>query len=767
MKKIGKKLSYLTKVFLVLGLLFSNLSGLSVVFAYEDGDNFGIKVEDNKIVINYYEELEETDVINVMFEENYTYLDDTHEDVEDGVISIYGSDVKDTSGFEISSAMLNKVVFDGLYELKVSLYDETTDTDLGTVLYSDNIEHQAGLSVSVFDEDTEVLPVDGVYYVDGDVKVVSKVLAGGLSPNDTFKVDDTDYTAEELLNKEFESSRLFSGLLYGEYTDNVEVLVLDNNDMEKVFNTEVNYMYGEYGYNADVLNTGLASLGLSDKYQFETDAKDGYMYVYPNGDKGYSVVELFDFMDLAVRDSEIEYIISNDTSDDLFNSYIEYLEISDEVEDPLDLDEYYADTVIDNSTVITIYNDGLVITFRCIILGDMNNDSVINDEDIQELVNQVVGTSEANLDNGDLYKDGELSTLDVINLYQIYKDGTWELVLDTVETSLDVMLEVASDDIVSGDTFKVNYVLEITDNSVNTIAGQFKYDEEVLELVDVSSELGWIGSAKNGKFLYINDEGLTDEGRYVLLTATFKALKSGTSEVSVENPEFYNNNVQYILDNDIKTNVLVNASSDNTLSSLTVAGNAISLVDGVMDYQVTVENETVSSVVEAITNNERASVSSIVAPEELTVGENKITITVVAENGDELIYTVTVIRKEAVKEENPTNMNYQGDADTVVPDDSDDVVIKDIDDKDDDNKTTVDDTEEEEGKLSRIIIIILILLVIAGLIYLIFKDDEDEDTKKTNKEINKMKKEDKFPEEKKDKVNKKNSNTGKNNKKGR
>ena len=767
MKKIGKKLSYLTKVFLVLGLLFSNLSGLSVVFAYEDGDNFGIKVEDNKIVINYYEELEETDVINVMFEENYTYLDDTHEDVEDGVISIYGSDVKDTSGFEISSAMLNKVVFDGLYELKVSLYDETTDTDLGTVLYSDNIEHQAGLSVSVFDEDTEILPVDGVYYVDGDVKVVSKVLAGGLIPNDTFKVDDTDYTAEELLNKEFESSRLFSGLLYGEYTDNVEVLVLDNNDMEKVFNTEVNYMYGEYGYNADVLNTGLASLGLSDKYQFETDAKDGYMYVYPNGDKGYSVVELFDFMDLAVRDSEIEYIISNDTSDDLFNSYIEYLEISDEVEDPLDLDEYYADTVIDNSTVITIYNDGLVITFRCIILGDMNNDSVINDEDIQELVNQVVGTSEANLDNGDLYKDGELSTLDVINLYQIYKDGTWELVLDTVETSLDVMLEVASDDIVSGDTFKVNYVLEITDNSVNTIAGQFKYDEEVLELVDVSSELGWIGSAKNGKFLYINDEGLTDEGRYVLLTATFKALKSGTSEVSVENPEFYNNNVQYILDNDIKTNVLVNASSDNTLSSLTVAGNVISLVDGVMDYQVTVENETVSSVVEAITNNERASVSSIVAPEELTVGENKITITVVAENGDELIYTVTVIRKEAVKEENPTNMNYQGDADTVVPDYSDDVVIKDIDDKDDDNKTTVDDTEEEEGKLSRIIIIILILLVIAGLIYLIFKDDEDEDTKKTNKEINKMKKEDKFPEEKKDKVNKKNSNTGKNNKKGR
>ena len=74
MKKIGKKFSYITKIFLVLGLLFSNLSGLSLVFAYEDEAPFGIEVKDNKIVINYnHEDLEDSDNIKITLKENYTY----------------------------------------------------------------------------------------------------------------------------------------------------------------------------------------------------------------------------------------------------------------------------------------------------------------------------------------------------------------------------------------------------------------------------------------------------------------------------------------------------------------------------------------------------------------------------------------------------------------------------------------------------------------------------------------------------------------------
>ena len=53
MKKLGKKLSFLTKIMLVIGLLISNLSSLSVVFAYEATDAVQIAVVDEKLNIKY------------------------------------------------------------------------------------------------------------------------------------------------------------------------------------------------------------------------------------------------------------------------------------------------------------------------------------------------------------------------------------------------------------------------------------------------------------------------------------------------------------------------------------------------------------------------------------------------------------------------------------------------------------------------------------------------------------------------------------------
>ena len=100
---------------------------------------------------------------------------------------------------------------------------------------------------------------------------------------------------------------------------------------------------------------------------------------------------------------------------------------------------------------------------------------------------------------------------------------------------------------------------------------------------------------------------------------------------------------------EVNTEVIINASDDNTLASLTVAGQKIELIKDVLDYEIEVEHEQIDAVVEAITNNIAAEVSLIVTPDELSVGENEVSITVVAENGDELVYTVKVIRKEAPK----------------------------------------------------------------------------------------------------------------------
>ena len=51
MKKLGKSFSFLTKIMLVIGLLISNLSSLSVVFAYEATGAVQITVVDEKLNI--------------------------------------------------------------------------------------------------------------------------------------------------------------------------------------------------------------------------------------------------------------------------------------------------------------------------------------------------------------------------------------------------------------------------------------------------------------------------------------------------------------------------------------------------------------------------------------------------------------------------------------------------------------------------------------------------------------------------------------------
>ena len=53
MKKLGKKVSFLTKIMLVIGLLISNLSSLSVVFAYEATGAVQITVVDEKLNVKY------------------------------------------------------------------------------------------------------------------------------------------------------------------------------------------------------------------------------------------------------------------------------------------------------------------------------------------------------------------------------------------------------------------------------------------------------------------------------------------------------------------------------------------------------------------------------------------------------------------------------------------------------------------------------------------------------------------------------------------
>ena len=278
------------------------------------------------------------------------------------------------------------------------------------------------------------------------------------------------------------------------------------------------------------------------------------------------------------------------------------------------------------------------------------------------------------------------------------------------------------------------------------IAGLVNYDKSLMELVNINVKKDFIGANNNGKFLYLGNSLDSSNSEYVMFELTFKALSSGNGTISVTDNELFNKDTYYnTQDMDVSTQVVINTSADNELSSLKVAGQEIQLKSGVLEYRISVDNDVVTPNVEAITNNVAAKVTSIEAPEELVEGDNIVKVKVTAENGDELVYTIIVNRK--AKESNDNNNNtkpvsYQND-NNVAEDTQEDINLPANDDKKNDAiKDNKKDDEKKESNTSRIIIIILILLVIAGLIYLIFKDDEeDDDVKKANKDINKLKKE--------------------------
>ena len=731
MKKIGKKCSKFTKLLIVFGMLFTNLSPLSIVFAESVNSDVTVSVNNDKLNVNYLGDIDDTDEISVAVNENYTYLDNTTDNSQDASKVLLGSDFG-TNGVEIDSALLSNVIFDGLYEVNVKLYNLTDSEELGEVIFSKNIEHQSGLSYKVYDGTgvTEIIPSsEGKYGVDGEFIVKYKVLAGKISPSDVFKDETTGdfYTASQLLEKEYSIVENKDGNLYGEYNVLFKVALTKSAGEateDFVLEDSVNVMYGEYSDNADLLNSSADSLLMNSKYIFSGEDKAGKIFVLPTNQK-YLATDILDILDLAyINNDKVNYVISN-------SEYSDVMSATDEV-------------YVDDETVVTITSGDLTITYKCVMLGDLNNDGIIDNADLKLLVEKIVNETEVN-DKTDVYKDDALNTYDAQSMAQVIENNSWDGDVVIMDATFEPRLELVNEDIVSGDTFVVKYILPIEQYNVSGIAGLVNYDKSLMELVNINVKNDFIGANNNGKFLYLGNSLDSSNSEYVMLELTFKALSSGNGTISVTDNELFNKDTYYNIQvMDVSTQVVINTSADNKLSSLKVAGQEIQLKSDVLEYRISVDNDVVTPNVEAITNNVAAKVTSIEAPEELVEGDNIIKVKVTAENGDELVYTIIVNRK--AKESNDNNnstkpVSYQND-NNVAEDTQEDINLPAIDDKKNDAiKDNKKDDEKKDNNTSRIVIIILILLVIAGLIYLIFKDDEeDDDIKKANKDINKLKK---------------------------
>jgi hypothetical protein len=738
MKKIGKKLSYLMRVLLACGLLFSNLSSFAVVFADEIDDKtvVGETNEEDEKEITTEGEGDTPSVVETPSEEG---------EKETPTEEVEGEKKEEETPTEGETLVESDTPVEGETPVETETPTEETPT-----------ESEVPTEGETPTEEEKTVEVNYEVYVDGalytgdvygiavskDAKLieVKATLTGATAEEDyTLRIDDGGtYTAADLVNGAVVFSDEPAGNLYGNFCLDLMGTLTNPEGMEEDFEEFFCFDYGDESDNDAALSA------------VNTD------YVFAHSK-------------LTAPTFDLDTVTGIVTS--VFSKVsVEYDEENKEL--------WLEDAHHHCAAYMKVTGNELY--------GDINEDGVVDEKDLDAMIDQMIADVPVNI-LADLNEDGYIDEVDVIYLRQLLDKGEV-----TGATEEDVTIPAKFDEFTNpvkvGDEFTLQYVVTLNEYTFNGISGYISYDEEKLELVSTSVNYFDLGDIDNGRFIYLGDalklektvtqdedgnEVVTYEAvDYVLVTLTFKALSAGDTTVYADGIVYLNEESYYYSYEEVSADVTIEESDEedpteeepSSFSSLSVAGQDIELKDGETNYNITVGNDVTAVDLDYVLANEGVEVISVLAPEELEVGENTVEITVL-DNGVEKTYTITVTREaeaeeETTPEEVAAPVNYTPTS-YEEPTSSDDKEVKPDDSKEDDKKE-----ETKKDGLSRIIIIILILLVIAGLIYLIFRDEDDEETKKANKDVEKLKREDLVREVPK-KSNSPNRNNNKNTKKGR
>lgn len=189
------------------------------------------------------------------------------------------------------------------------------------------------------------------------------------------------------------------------------------------------------------------------------------------------------------------------------------------------------------------------------------------------------------------------------------------------------------------------------------------YDKSYLQLTNSTARDG-------GTFMidYAEDPGVLKK----TYTFTFKALKSGTTKLSVDGYRAYVSSDLSALSlsaNTKQIRIITQAeleasySKNNNLSALEVEGFTLTpeFKTDILEYSVVVPENTKEVNIKATVQDKRASVNGI-GTQAVNPGANKFSVVVRAQSGAEKTYVINV----EVKDENPINVAVNGKNYTVV-----------------------------------------------------------------------------------------------------
>jgi hypothetical protein len=213
--------------------------------------------------------------------------------------------------------------------------------------------------------------------------------------------------------------------------------------------------------------------------------------------------------------------------------------------------------------------------------------------------------------------------------------------------SAEVELSTDSTQVTVGEEFFV-YVNVSSEVAFGDFEGSITYDDEILE---------YQGGAKQIKgssgFLTLSDMDNTDGDTKRKYTMKFEAAEVGICKIA-----FRDRAIVYELEGaemSVSSNVLTinvvapETASDNAkLKDMKISPSTLvpEFSSEIYEYSATVDYEAEQLVIVALPEDEKASVS-VTGNEDLKEGENKIRISVIAESGDIIEYSITVMKSAA------------------------------------------------------------------------------------------------------------------------
>ncbi len=779
-----KKITKISKIFLVLTMIFSQLSSVVTVLADEitskplDASLAAVTDEElgyvEKYTLTYKSEKQDYDEekeYTIELESSFEYLNGTIENGTDVIVTKTGSELNN----EVNSSDLDPIstYYNGVYNLKITVKDNAA------VIYEESIPYvvntvKSGLVGTL--NNGEVEPTNetlgivstGEYTVNEEKEYTQNlmIVPGNLSPDSNYKVtigeNEMLMTGEDIAQSTFDGSKInTTSSLGGLYNTNdiITIEELDNNDV--VINT-IDYTYDasiNYDKNNDESLSELTGLSLNNGYLYEEAIG------YNNSDSVTSIKEIVD--SLVNTDIELSIYDENNTLLDLTN------------------EEVLNSQLKNNYRVV--FTRGTEVTYTVVVIGDNTSDNNFDSDDMKATMNDYLeGNKVLSMDvvKGEEDEEGLLTFDDIMKLNTELNPIT----SGDVNTNLSLVYGSIPKQVFVGDTFKVQ-VLVNSDNISDYINGinALVTTNDNLKLTNIEYNNKLIGVSKDNTLVAAGSDMVTGD---VLLTLEFTAVLTGKASISLDGTIAKNDSISEFNTLVAEINVIRNISTNNNLSSLNASVGTFDVAfdKDVTVYTLTVPYDTKSVVLSGSLADVNSTVDGLI---EYTLDGDKTVanITVIAEDGTIKVYTVYIVREAKPEETVVTPVAYQYSSNNYLKSleidgyeiefDKDtneykitvksDVTSLDIKATPEDSRSRVEITGNEKFKkgnnivtitvtaedgstreykitvnkesekkdalteiegsnntAEKVVIIVLIILVVLGLLYLIFKKDDEE-----------------------------------------